>query len=361
MKLQLLPPYRELSWMPYAWLLYSLPFLAGVFVPGLRWWQRLVTLLTYIAFLALYFAAYWIQGRRIYLVAAGMNAIAMIFSQWSPPAPVFFIYAAAALGWSLPAKEAAVALVVQVLVGVAYGLAFSMPSWFYIPAVAITALIGAVSIQDAVNRRADADLRRARDEVERLAKLAERERIARDVHDLLGHSLSVVVLKAELARKLVASDPARAAAEMADVERTAREGLAQVRAAVTGYRAVGLMAEIQRVRRTLSEANLAVDVDAPTALDLSPAQETALAMALREAVTNVIRHAAATTVHIRLKTADGQVLLEVEDDGRGGESPFGHGLTGMRERIATLGGGLVRHSERGTRLLISLPLSADAR
>lgn len=362
MTMRLLPPHRELKWMPYAWLLYSLPFLAGVFFPGLQWWQRAVTLVTYVAFLALYFTAYWIKGRRIYLIAAGMDAIAMVFSQWSPAAPVFFIYAAAALSWSLPVREAALALVLQVGLGVAYGVVMGMPAWYFIPAGVITALIGAVSIQDAANRRAGARLRLAHDEVERLAKVAERERIARDLHDLLGHTLSVVVLKSELARKLVAQDPARAAREMADVEQTARAGLADVRAAITGYRSIGLLAEIERVRLTLADANLATTVEVPSALQLSPAQETTLAMALREAATNVIRHAEATRVRIRLHQEDGgAVRLDVEDDGRGGDSPLGYGLTGMRERIAALGGELVRHTDRGTRLRISLPAPVEPR
>jgi two-component system, NarL family, sensor histidine kinase DesK len=362
MRMRLLPPYRELTWMPYAWLLYSLPFLAGVFFPGLELWQRAATLVVYVAFLWLYFLAYWIKGRRIYLIAAAMDAIALVFSAWSPAAPVFFIYAAATLGWSLPVREAALAVVVQVGVGVGYGLAMGMPMWFYIPAGLIAALIGAVNIQSAANRRADAKLRLAHDEVEQLAKLAERERIARDLHDVLGHTLSVVVLKSELARKLVAQDPERAAREMADVEQAARAGLADVRTAITGYRSVGLLAEIERVRQTLADANLATTVEMPAALSLSPAQETTLAMALREAATNVIRHAHATSVRIGLhQDSGGHVRLDVEDDGRGGDSPLGYGLTGMRERITALGGELVRQTDRGTRLRISLPSSAGPR
>lgn len=360
--MRLLPPYRELTWLPYAWLLYSLPFLAGTFFPGLELWQRAATLLVYAAFLVLYFLAYWIKGRRIYLVAAALDAIAMIFTPWSPAAPVFFIYAAATFGWALGVREAAIALALQVGVGVAYGLAMGMPGWFHIPAGLIAALIGAVNIQSAANRRADAKLRLAHDEVEQLAKLAERERIARDLHDLLGHTLSVVVLKSELARKLVAQDPERAAREMADVEQTARAGLADVRIAITGYRSVGLLAEIERVRETLADANLATTVEVPSTLDLSPAQETTLAMALREAATNIIRHAQATCVRIRLHQDDGgAVRLDVEDDGRGGDSPLGYGLTGMRERLAALGGELVRQTEHGTRLRISLPAAAEPR
>ncbi|MDH4063561.1 MAG: histidine kinase, partial [Acidobacteriota bacterium] len=186
----------------------------------------------------------------------------------------------------------------------------------------------------------------------------ERERIARDLHDLLGHTLSVVALKAELARTLVPHDQARAVQEIADVEQAARAGLAEVRAAIAGYRSVGFFAELANVRRTLADAGLVTRVEAPEGLPLPPAEEAALALALREAATNVIRHAHATEVRIRLEHAAGVVVLEIADDGRGGQTPLGHGLTGMRERITALGGDLVRQSDRGTRLRITLPLPA---
>jgi two-component system sensor histidine kinase DesK len=220
----------------------------------------------------------------------------------------------------------------------------------------LSAVIGAVSIQAAANEAGNAKLRLAQAEVERLAKLAERERIARDLHDVLGHTLSVVVLKSELAQKLLTRDPARAAEEMAEVERIARDGLAEVRQAITGYRSSGLAAEIDRARETLVAAGIEATIDAG-AVPLATAQETALSLALREATTNVIRHAGATRCHIRFYAQDGSVLMEVEDNGRGGEAPFGNGLTGMRERIQALGGVLSREGGHGTRLSIRLPLA----
>jgi two-component system sensor histidine kinase DesK len=261
------------------------------------------------------------------------------------------------LGGSLPPRHAAMALAGQVLVGSAAAAALGMPWWYYTMSAVISTLIGSVTIQAAAKASAHAKLRLAQAEVERLAKLAERERIARDLHDVLGHTLSVVVLKSELARKLIERDPARAAIEMAEVERIARDGLAEVRQTITGYRSSGLAAEIDHVRETL----VAAGIDATATIDarsvpLAPAQETALSLALREATTNVIRHAGATRCHIRFYAQDGSVLMEVEDNGRGGEAPFGNGLTGMRERIQALGGVLRRETDHGTRLLIKLPI-----
>jgi two-component system sensor histidine kinase DesK len=199
----------------------------------------------------------------------------------------------------------------------------------------------------------------AQQEVERIAKLAERERIARDLHDLLGHTLSVVVLKSELARKLMSRDPARAAQEMAEVERISRQGLAEVREAITGYRTAGLAAEIAHVRETLTAAGIDATIEArPVAL--AAAQESALSLALREAVTNVIRHSAARQCHIRFYSQDGSALMEVQDDGNGATAPFGNGLNGMRERIQALGGRLLRDTRQGTTLRISVPLKAES-
>ena len=128
--------------------------------------------------------------------------------------------------------------------------------------VVISALIGALTIQGRAKEAGDAKLRLAQEEVERLAKLAERERIARDMHDLLGHTLSVVVLKSELAQKLMSRDPAKAMQEMAEVERISRQGLAEVREAITGYRSSGLAAEIEHVRETLTAAGIDTTIEA---------------------------------------------------------------------------------------------------
>ena len=139
------------------------------------------------------------------------------------------------------------------------------------------------------------------------------------------------------------------------MERIARQGLAEVREAITGYRATGLAAAMEHMRETLVAAGIDATIEARP-VSLAPAQETAFSLALREAVTNVIRHSAAKQCHIRFYAQDGSALMEVQDDGRGSNAPFGNGLNGMRERIQALGGALLRETDRGTRLTISVPL-----
>jgi two-component system sensor histidine kinase DesK len=208
--------------------------------------------------------------------------------------------------------------------------------------------------------REDAALRLTQDEVRRLAGMAERERIGRDLHDLLGHTLSVVALKSELAGKLVDRDPIAAKAQMREVEQVARDALSQVREAVSGIRASGLEAELALARLALLAAEVRLDAQlAPLALD--PATEQALALVLREAVTNVVRHAHARRLEVELTEDAGMLRLSIADDGRGGAGGTGHGLTGMRERVAALGGALELDSPHGggTRLLLRIPRGAS--
>jgi two-component system sensor histidine kinase DesK len=203
----------------------------------------------------------------------------------------------------------------------------------------------------------------AQEEIQQLAAVAERERIARDLHDVLGHTLSVIVLKAELAGRLMDRDPRRAAQEIADVETTARTALAEVREAIGGYRAKGLAAELALAKRTLDVAGVSLTCeDTQNALStLQATEETVLSLAVREAVTNIVRHAEATTCLMRFEqTPDGFHALLVEDNGNHAVLREGNGLRGMRERVQALGGRFDVRSEHGTRLLIELPIASRA-
>ncbi|MGH8281452.1 MAG: sensor histidine kinase [Gammaproteobacteria bacterium] len=201
-------------------------------------------------------------------------------------------------------------------------------------------------------------LKQSEEEIRKLAAGAERERIGRDLHDLLGHTLTLITVKAELAAKLAERDLAGAAREIRDVERISREALTQVREAVGGYRSGGLTGELANARVALAAANvkLAEKVEPPK---LSPAQDSALAMVLREAVTNVVRHSGAQHCRIELENRDRQLHLLIEDDGHGGKVQEGNGLKGMRERLQAVSGQLQIASDKtGTRLAILLPAIA---
>jgi two-component system sensor histidine kinase DesK len=183
-----------------------------------------------------------------------------------------------------------------------------------------------------------------------LATSEERESVARDVHDLLGHSLTVVKLKAELAARLVDRDPDRARAELAEIVRLTGEAISGVRGTVTGLRADGLAAQVQASRAALDSAGISAEV-AGDAGAISPAQSLPASWILREATTNILRHAHAK--HVRIGIEPGTVI--VEDDGVGIRAKAGNGLRGMAERAAAADAVLrvERSSAGGTRVSVT--------
>ncbi|WP_341928228.1 histidine kinase [Nocardioides psychrotolerans] len=187
-----------------------------------------------------------------------------------------------------------------------------------------------------------------------LALVAERDRVARDVHDVLGHSLTVLSIKAELAARLIDVDPARARTELESIQETARQALAEVRSTVGGLRAANLEAELAAARRVLADVDIETH-QVGTLADTDPRHRTLLAWVLRESVTNVVRHAGASTVSIELSASG----LVVADDGAGFSSgsggPDGNGLRGMRERVTAAGGTLQLSGSPGTRVEVLLP------
>lgn len=361
---------RQRNWA-WIWLCYTgFLFIAPLIEPHLYLW--VVTLASFLVFLALYGLYVRATDRgsslRFWIIGA-IFVLGLIVFPINQGASTFFVYATSFLPFALDSNRRVFGLfTVAVLIVLAEGYLFhGQHGLFYISwpnafvAIFLMLLIGTGNVFFAEQRRTDCRLREAQAENLALAAVAERERIARDLHDVLGHTLSVIVLKAELAGRLIAVDPARASAEIGDVERTARTALAEVREAIGGYRARGLGAEIEAARRTLDAAGVALitETEQADAAGLSPKEETALALALREAVTNIVRHARATTCKLHFVTDGSRRRLIVEDNGAHAVMHEGNGLRGMRERIESLGGHLSLESESGTRLLIELPLRAE--
>ncbi len=323
-----------------------------------------LTLAALALFLPVYWISYTVEGRRALGAAALMVLLGFALTPWNPGANTFVVYAFATLGFSQPWRRA-VGLGAAVTAAYAALLqATGQPLPFALAPLVIggTVMTGAIFGRREMAR--NAALRLSQQEVDRLARSAERERIARDLHDLLGHTLSVIAVKSELARRLAERDGSAAATHIGEVEAVARDALKQVREAVTGMRSTELAAELANARLALLSAHVALEIRHDPLPPLSPEQENALGMALREATTNVIRHAAASHVEIAL-VREGRVLrLDVQDDGSGGSVAPGNGLSGMRERVEALGGQLAIDSAAGagTRLRLLLPLDgANAR
>ncbi|WP_066369826.1 sensor histidine kinase [Herbidospora mongoliensis] len=200
-----------------------------------------------------------------------------------------------------------------------------------------------------------AELQATRKELARVAVSEERLRFSRDLHDLLGHTLSVMVVKAEVVRRLAPRDGEAAAKQAADIEEIGRQALTQVRAAVTGYRGRGLKAELQAARDALDTAGIALTVTADEN-ELPPETDALLGWAVREGVTNVIRHSAAQKCGVTLRLGD-PTELEITDDGVGAETTTGNGLGGLRERVEAAGGSLTAGNlpGGGFRLAVTTP------
>ncbi|MEA5367835.1 sensor histidine kinase [Amycolatopsis sp., V23-08] len=224
----------------------------------------------------------------------------------------------------------------------------SGPGWPQAVALFFTVLV-VYAFGEAV--RANTALVEARAEVARLASEAERARIARDLHDLLGHSLTAITVKSTLARRLLDTEAARAGEEMTAVETLARQALTDVRAAVSGYAEVTLAGELARGRELLRACGVAAEL--PTAVDVvGPDHQELFGWVVREGLTNVARHARATRCAVTLSASS----VEVVDDGLGGSATEGTGLSGLRERVAAAGGRVEAGpvSPRGWRLCVSL-------
>jgi two-component system, NarL family, sensor histidine kinase DesK len=342
-----------LIWVVFAGFLFVVPYDRQAAI--VEW---ALTALAVAIFAALYIA-FWLEQSRLPWFIAGSVILGLAAAPFNQAAAMFFIYAAAFAPFMFRETRIYAAFVAGLIVVVAIeSWVFGLGPGFWAIAGGVSVVVSVANASTAKMAMTGEKLRMANEEIDRLARIAERQRIARDLHDVLGHTLSVIVVKAELAERLIDRDIAGARSEIVAVQDISREALAEVREAVRGYRAEGVPAELERARSVLQSAGVAVECHADD-IPLPPAQESVLALALREAITNVVRHAQAATCRLRFERIAGGCRLEISDDGRGGAHVEGYGIRGMRERVEGLGGTLVHDTARGTTLTITLPLDVS--
>jgi two-component system, NarL family, sensor histidine kinase DesK len=357
-----LPP--EQGRMPYFWLL-SLAYMGWKYAyvpPGAG--ELALLVLTLAVFVPLYLASFRARGRQVFVFMLAACLLGAAWVPWNPGAATFFIFACAMAAGIATMKYAVAAIVAVIVLALLASLQTSgnMRFMFLMPILTAGLPVGMGAFMDARLRRSRQELMRKQEEVEHLATIAERERISRDLHDLLGHSLSLIALKAELARKLVHRDADACAREVADIETSARQALAEVRAAVTGYREKGLGHALASARASLAAADVRLEENVER-FALAPAAENVLALALREAVTNVVRHAGARRCSVSLGLEHGVAVLRILDDGKArseADIRHGNGLCGMRERAQSLGGRLALRARAGLELELRVPAGVSS-
>jgi two-component system, NarL family, sensor histidine kinase DesK len=270
-----------------------------------------------------------------------------------------FVYFTAAAGILLP-PGLALGVIAATAAGVATaGIVRNEDTGAIAAAVLTIVSIGVLMTAFGRIARANRELESTREELARLAVSDERLRFARDLHDLLGHSLSVIALKSELAAKLVDTDPRRAAAELEDIQSVTRAALGEVRETVHGYRRLPLSEAVSGARAALAAAGIDLEL-ADTHPELPADLDTVLAWAVREGTTNVIRHSGARSCAIRIRADDGMAAVEIEDDGTTPPDPArgGSGLVGLRERAQRVRGTVEAGARPGGgfRLALTVPL-----
>lgn len=353
-------PWERFGWVMGAiWLVFlAFPILSSLQADS-PWMWRIISVAAIVGFGAVYVAAFmrldaqdsWVDVNRL-----GGRALVALLLLGSVPALVIGVGALGMLPFivafamfSLRLRNAVavglVALAATVLIPLTLGVLDEF--WFFILIVTLvfvsTGLVRVLDQRGAEHR----ELSREIDLV------TERERVARDVHDVLGHSLTVITVKSELAQRLVDHDPERAKDELAQIQSLTRQALAEIRATVAGLRVARLADELAAAAVALDGAGIAPGL--PREIDVvDPRHRITLAWVLREAVTNVVRHSRASRCDVEL----GPSTLTVTDDGVGrSDHVEGNGLRGVRERVAAAGGELTvtdRPDGPGTRLEVRL-------
>ena len=203
-------------------------------------------------------------------------------------------------------------------------------------------------------------LNEANEQIKDLVKREERQRIARDLHDTLGHTLSLITLKSQLVEKLIVKNPERASVEAKEITQTSRTALKQLRELISDMRMITVEEELEQIKAILQAANIELEIKQETrASSLSPIEQNILGMCLREAVTNVVKHSKATRCIVSVLESQGELILTVEDNGIGlaDQNHDGNGIRGMKERIALIDGFVELDAiNAGTLLIVKVPV-----
>ncbi|WP_313770628.1 sensor histidine kinase [Bacillus sp. S/N-304-OC-R1] len=368
-KIEIFP--AKFGFFPYMFLMYlSMPAYYIYFEPG---WKKVTGYVLLVIFLVTYRQLYqYIERDNIQytvwlVVQIGIMLILSIFFNINNIFLGFF--PANFIGWYREKKKFMIALILfgtTIIIPILVRINELIPNniFYFVPFIVIM-FMSPFGIRSMVNKmELEKQLDEANERIKELVKREERMRIARDLHDTLGHTLSLITLKSQLVGKLIDKDSSRAKNEAKEIERTSRAALSQVRELVSDMRAITVSEELIESESILEAAGITYFLNVETQLEEIPVlTQNILSMCLREAVTNVVKHSGAKKCLIHIVERAGEIQVSIHDDGRGVSisNRAGNGLNGMSERLALLDGTLNIASENGTKLRITIPIIVKER
>ncbi|WP_411369136.1 sensor histidine kinase [Pseudidiomarina salilacus] len=317
--------------------------------------------LAMLVFVGLYFYGFSLPPHRMFWPVMGMFVIACAVTPWNPGSVALFSYVGFFIGFAYrwPYALTGVLGLIGTLAVFQWSVGTHWDLFFHYGSVIVITVAIFGRIERLRQRHAAAE-RRSAEEIERLATSVERERIARDLHDILGHTLSSIVLKSDLAQAHLGKQQYDAAAEhLQELSEIARHSLSQVRQSVSGYKHSGLTLELKRLQQRLHDAGFRTEIlGKPPQLDAT--RETALVLAITELVTNVIRHSSGQICTIHFDESNDLYRIQVTDDGHPTQVESGNGLVGVRQRIHAFGGSVDVSTARGCAVALQLPKLATS-
>lgn len=358
-------PDRTKSWV---WLIFSIYYFIPVYYVHYSWWQISILLVAYFSFIALYVWAFYLPRNKAWLPITIISFMALGISPLTVGCSTFFSYLGVLIGFTYSTRTTFILMsgyITTILILQFYVYADDYPFQFFgLPALmglVTTSVVGYMERMRELHRN---QTLKSQKEIEQLATIAERERIARDLHDLLGHTLSSIAVKADLAEKLLAQEKNQDAKDQVrELHQIARNSLSLVRQTVSGYKHKGLSNEVVSLCEKLRERGFIVDLRGAIPA-LTPKAETAVILALTELTTNLLRHSKATHCQINFVQDDKNLHISIQDNGQIKQLKEGNGLQGIQERLASMAGELLIDISNGCRFDICLPkttiVQADA-
>ncbi|WP_372624776.1 sensor histidine kinase [Arsukibacterium sp.] len=343
----------KLSWVYLINLIfYIIPLLTVSF----SLWQYLCMAIALLAFLGCYFWAYRCNRQQMHWPIAGIVVVAALITPVNPGSIAMFAYAGFFIGFAYTLRRYLLQIILLVglliLLDLLLNIRWNLFLVMGIPIVLAVSMLGRAEQAKLRHRVAQ---QQSEDEVKQLATMVERERIGRDLHDILGHTLSSIILKADLAEKLLARQQTEAAQQqLTELSEIARAALSQVRQSVSGYTHQGLTAEVAKLLSRLRDAGFAAELTGKIP-QLDCRRETAVVLALTELVTNVMRHSKGDSCQLRFTEHADTLHIYLSDNGQQADVKEGNGIRGLRERLAAINATLTLEHQQGLTATIKLP------